>query len=488
MKKILLTLIAFCTLGIGSLWAQGWEVLNSGTSYILFDISFSKGQNEIGYAAGMQYTYDAEGVVIKTTDGGDTWTEVMGGAGTNGIEAVCFVTPDKGFIAGWNDYFAKTTDGGSTWTEINVGSDNWYFRDIEFWDEDHGITFANHNSSGIAIYYTSDGGNFWVLSSGVDHNIQDISYADANTLYAVGGNECISKSTDGGINWTQIHSGTNNRYFMGVDFNGDFGVVGGEDGKIFYTSDAGDNWNNYATGYHNFSGVHVFNADSSYIGGTDADIYKTTNGGSSWELEDNGTESSHIYKVKFTTNNTGFICGSQGMLKRKTAPIVLTADFIADFTDICTWQAVNFTDLSEGDIDNWEWYFEGGNPETSNEQNPTVFFTTPGVYDVSLTIYNDTEQASISKENYITSEICTDLPSVYIEQISIAPNPARNLITITGLNNEKTNIKLFDLTGKLIFEKQIQENQFDVSEIENGVYLMSIETGGMIKQEKIIIK
>ncbi len=487
MNKILFTLIAFCTLGIGSLWAQGWEVLNSGTDYILFDISFSKGQNEIGYAAGMQYTYNAEGVVIKTTDGGDTWTEIMGGPGTNGIEAVCFVTPDKGFIAGWNDYFAKTTDGGATWTEINVGSDNWYFMDIEFWDEDHGIAFANHNSSGIAIYYTSDGGDFWMLSSGVGHNVQDIAYADANTLYAVGGNECISKSTDGGVNWTQIYSGTNNRYFMGVDFNSDFGVVGGEDGKIFYTSDAGDNWDNFATGYHNFSGVYVFNADSSYIGGTDADIYKTTNGGSSWEVEDNGSESSHIYKIKFTTNNTGFLCGSQGMLKRKASPLLI-ADFEADVVEFCNWEPVHFTDLSVGNINAWEWYFEGGSPETSSNQNPTVFFTAPGTYDVSLTVYGGTQQASITKEDYITSYICPGLQLLNIEQISISPNPARNLITITGLNNEKANIKLFDLTGKLIFEKQIQENQFDVSEIENGVYLISIETGGMVKQEKIIIE
>ena len=45
-------------------------------------------------------------VVIKTTDGGDTWTEVMGGAETNGVEAVCFITLDKGFIVGWNNFFA----------------------------------------------------------------------------------------------------------------------------------------------------------------------------------------------------------------------------------------------------------------------------------------------------------------------------------------------------------------------------------------------
>ncbi|NOR87467.1 MAG: T9SS type A sorting domain-containing protein [Bacteroidales bacterium] len=488
MKKLLITLIALYTLGLGNLFAQNWETLESGTSYILFDISFAKGQNDIGYAAGMQYTYDAEGVVIKTTDSGDNWTQIMGGAGTNGIEAVCFTTNETGFIAGW-DYFAKTTNGGGSWTEISVGNDNWYFMDIEFWDEENGVALSVLNSGVAAIYVTSNGGDTWSTSFGINHNVQDLAYADANTLYAIGGDEKISKSTNGGNSWTEIYSGVFQYYFMGVDFNGDFGVVGGEDGKIMHTSDGGENWSTYATGYHNFQGVHVFNADSTYIGGTDADVYKTTDGGASWQSEDNGPESSHIYKIKATANNTTFLCGSQGMLKRKVAPPpLLTADFEADGLEICNWMSVYFTDLSEGNIESWEWYFEGGAPETSTEQNPMVFFTTPGTYDVSLTVSNGSQQASITKEDYITSYYCPGLPSIDMKQVFVSPNPVKNTINISGLNGEKAMIKLLDLSGKLILEKQIQGNQLDVSKIKSGVYLLNIEIDGIEKREKVIIE
>lgn len=487
MKKLSIKTLLFFFLISGTSFAQNWETLDSGTDYILFDISFPKGQSEIGYAAGMQYTWDAEGIVIKTTNGGDTWNQILGGTGTNGIETICFINADTGFIAGWNNYFAKTTNGGESWTQITVGSNNWYFMDIEFWDENNGIAFANLSSGGIGVYITNNGGNTWTTSLGVEQNVQDIAYADVNTLYAVGGDEKISKSTNGGMSWTQIYSGTNNRYFMGVDFNGNFGVIGGEDGKIIHTTDGGDNWNTYATGYHNFQGVHVFNSDSAYIAGTDADIYKTTNYGDTWEVEDNGPESSHIYKVKFTTDHTGFICGSQGLIKRKVAPeIILAADFEADAIETCNWMPVHFTDLSTGNIENWAWDF--GVAGTSTEQNPNITFSTPGVYDITLTVYGDGQESSITKEAYITSYICPGFAEINDGQTHISPNPTNGLIHISGLKEEKTQVQLFDISGKLILNTLLSEsdNQWDVSSIKAGIYFLEIE--GFEKKEKLIIE
>jgi photosystem II stability/assembly factor-like uncharacterized protein len=405
----------------------------------------------VGYAAGMQYTYDAEGVVIKTTDGGDTWTTVLSGVNQDGIEAICFTSPDTGFIAGWNNYFAKTTDGGATWIGMNVGSDIWFFQDMEFWDARHGAVVSNLNSENSAVYITSNGGQSWTSSLGINQNIQDLAYADATTLYIVGANEKVSKSTNGGSFWTEIYSGSPGKFLIGVDFNKDFGVAGGEDGEILFTTDGGETWDDFATGYHNFQGVHVFDADSAYIGGTDEDVYKTTNWGNSWVVEDNGSGDSHIYKIKFTENNTGFLCGSQGMIKRKIAPpIVLQADFTADKTQICNWEQVHFSDLSTGEIDSWQWYFEGGSPETSSEQNPSVFFTQPGLYDVSLTINTGTMQSTVVKENYIQSEICPATNHLNPQTFSVMPNPAQDMLNITLKESQKAIIQIFEISGKLV--------------------------------------
>jgi len=61
MKKTVISTIAILLLFVGNISAQGgWNTLPTGTSFILFDISFPPGQSETGYSAGMQYTYNAE--------------------------------------------------------------------------------------------------------------------------------------------------------------------------------------------------------------------------------------------------------------------------------------------------------------------------------------------------------------------------------------------------------------------------------------------
>ncbi len=396
MKKNTIQLIFLFIMVGANLNAQNWASLDSGTGFILFDISFAPGQSEIGFAGGMQYTYDADGIVIKTEDGGDTWTQILPNAGTmDGIEAVSFPATDIGYIAGWNNYIAKTIDGGETWNELNVGSEVWFFQDLEFLDENNGVAVGY----GGEIYVTENGGASWTSATGINQGIEDIAYASSSILYAVGGDEKISKSIDGGYTWTEIYTGTFQRYFMGVDFEGDFGVVGGEDGKIMSTQNGGDSWSTFATGYHNFQGVQVIDDQIAYIGGTDEDIYKTTNGGDTWEIEHNGVGDAHIYKVKFTTSGIGFACGSQGLLLRKTPSFV--ADFYADHTDICAGDTVHFYDNSSETATSWEWIFEGGDPETSTEENPVVVYDVPGYFDVQLTIGDGSQAAEILKEDYI---------------------------------------------------------------------------------------
>jgi PKD repeat protein len=52
----------------------------------------------------------------------------------------------------------------------------------------------------------------------------------------------------------------------------------------------------------------------------------------------------------------------------------------------CQSQAVNFTDLSTGNITGWSWIFPGGTPASSTLQNPSVTWSLPGSKSVKLTI------------------------------------------------------------------------------------------------------
>jgi photosystem II stability/assembly factor-like uncharacterized protein len=403
MRKIQLTLISLLLFMSVQSFAQSWSYVNStGTTFILYGMSFPPGQSTIGYACGMQYTYDADGVIVKTVDGGDNWTQIWPVSGAiDGLQGIWFTSNLVGFACGWNNYFIKTTDGGATWTPITVGTGVWYYRDVEFWDSNNGIAVAVMNNSGDqAAFVTSNGGNTWTPSTSglATADVMGISYASQNTVYAVGQSANVYKSTDGGHNWTV--SSTLSAMLFGVDFaSTDFGVVGGEE-KMFATSNGGSSWTTYTTGYENFYGSLALPDGTGYIGGTDENIYKTTNFGESWAIDNNGAGSSTLYRIRKTADGTLFACGSQGKILKYVPP--LEADFTADPTTVCTGSQVNFYDNSTGPVVSWSWAFEGGTPSTSTDENPVVTYNTPGTYDVQLTITSGSSNNTEIKADFIS--------------------------------------------------------------------------------------
>jgi len=84
-------------------------------------------------------------------------------------------------------------------------------------------------------------------------------------------------------------------------------------------------------------------------------------------------------------------------------------------------------------------------------------------------------------ETYISNVGIVD----YKDDILIYPNPANNIVTISG--TDIANVKIFNSMGQLILTKH-NTNSIDVSELTNGIYILSIELSiGHIIQKKIII-
>ncbi|WMX15304.1 PKD domain-containing protein [Aureispira sp. CCB-E] len=82
----------------------------------------------------------------------------------------------------------------------------------------------------------------------------------------------------------------------------------------------------------------------------------------------------------------------------------ITTDFNANFIEICAPDVVQFTDnsTSTNTIIQWEWKSNG--ITFSNLQNPSLFFNTPGSYDICLiTTDNLGNIDSLCQNNYITA-------------------------------------------------------------------------------------
>jgi len=73
-----------------------------------------------------------------------------------------------------------------------------------------------------------------------------------------------------------------------------------------------------------------------------------------------------------------------------------------------------------------------------------------------------------------------------IDGISIYPNPVINKLLITVPKNSTIqNIKIFDISGKKLIEKE-KDTELDLSQLPNGIYLLEVKTEKGIFTEKLI--
>ena len=306
--------------------AQVWEYKDSGTDFILLDLSIPPGQDQIAYAAGSQYTVDSEGIIIKTVDGGETWETIYPLSGTvHSFTRIEFVSPLKGFVVGWGNTFMMTEDGGATWVDIAAGTDIYYYSGLNFYDENNGFAMGLNLSNGLDSYITNDGGITWNLGTNTTNMAEFASaYADEDTLFTVGKDQVISKSEDGGENWSVINTGIQGFYNFEVYFKDLVnGIVSSEDGTLLTTHDSGLTWDSFSTGYHNFYGLNYV-GDQLFAAGTDEDVFQSFNNGNTWNLIFSGPPIATFYAIEFFSNGDALICGSQGTMLKASALILNT--------------------------------------------------------------------------------------------------------------------------------------------------------------------
>ncbi|MEY3052107.1 MAG: hypothetical protein RLY31_1892, partial [Bacteroidota bacterium] len=106
-----------------------------------------------------------------------------------------------------------------------------------------------------------------------------------------------------------------------------------------------------------------------------------------------------FYNVTLTASNQ---CG--GTPTTLVLPVFTppTAAFVASPLAGCAGMTVSFTSVSSPNTTGWLWSFPGGTPASSAQENPVVTYTTPGVYNVTLTVSNPAGSNSATQSNYIT--------------------------------------------------------------------------------------
>ena len=277
----------------------------------VFDAAVSTTDPEI-VLAGLAPDGSIGGTLYRSSDGGNTWSEVSALDGTSVFDIE--FAPDGTAYLGTQASIWKSTDDGLSWEvlDLGIGLNDQVF-DVALDPSDPSTLWAAIADAFGAqpenVIRSTDGGATWLdrtppLAAPISGQGIAVDPGDSNTVIAVfggafGGGE-VWVSTDGGDSWSDRSAGLPDNPMQAVVYDGTRLLVGGgqafgsEFVGLYESTDLGMTW----TPLHDNTwpvlivySIAVDPSDSQTIlVATDGSgVHRTTDGGATWEISVGGT-------------------------------------------------------------------------------------------------------------------------------------------------------------------------------------------------------
>jgi photosystem II stability/assembly factor-like uncharacterized protein len=280
----------------------------------------------------LYYIGSAGGGVWKSANSGQTWSPVFDKEDVSAIGAVTIDPTDNSTVwvgtgeenprndVTYGDGVYKTTDGGDTWTNMGLAPTKQISRIIvDPRNHNHVIVGALgdlfNDSADRGVYVTNDGGKTWAktLYVGPESGVSDMAIDPQNpnvvyagiwqfqrrpwTFLSGGDADGLYRSTDGGANWTKLTghglpTDTTGRIGLAVaPSNGNrvYALIESKQGILWRSDDGGDNWtmtsNNTLVDQRPFYFTHI-GVDSKHpdiVYGVSEALSKSTDGGKTFK-------------------------------------------------------------------------------------------------------------------------------------------------------------------------------------------------------------
>ncbi len=510
-------------------WGQ-WVVRPTGSTENLYGVS----------ARGLQgaTVVGANATILYTEDDGFDWGPQEGEPGVD-YNAVSFPDHSMGLIAGTSGTILVTGNAGDDWFTIETGWMHPYFAAHQLTPEVGAVAGINSVFQPIVVT-TNDG---WELhdtyvfypvhgGSNQEGTIRGLYFRDMMTGFAAiaifDGHGAICKTETGGGSWETVYWGDNALY--AIDFaNADTGSAVGANGAIVHTWDGGENWNDRDSptnetlnGVSYGSARHVWAVG---MGGTI--VHSAMAGETEWETQDSpvGVD---LYAVSMLNADTGYVAGDNGVvlytangggasanqppgefwrempvdgqyLHMSQVPVNLswTASVDPDEDPIVYLLRVWISDTTL-------WH---DTTFTTTLLNRSINFPMPSldslIYDVYWTVQATDGEDSVFAANgqghfFVWMDVGADnQPSLPREfSLSAYPNPFNPTTTLSlslPVSSEAV-LRVFDVTGRLVTETRLgrleggsHEIAFDGSALPSGVYLATFETPTARVTQKLVL-
>ncbi|MES2862744.1 MAG: T9SS type A sorting domain-containing protein [Bacteroidota bacterium] len=160
--------------------------------------------------------------IIKSTDSGNTWQFIDMSAYADALVDINFIDEHIGFASGGNasgGVILKTIDGGATWTQLlNTSTNGDYVWKLQVLNSNNNVLFGSIESATPNIGRLAksiDGGQTWTLHNAPENMIQAVGFLDENHGWMGGHTTGFYETFDGGASWTNTGIGSNlNRIFF----------------------------------------------------------------------------------------------------------------------------------------------------------------------------------------------------------------------------------------------------------------------------------
>lgn len=297
------------------------------------------------------------GTIVKTTDGGLTWTSIYTTT-TSAVQAVGGTSAQTVHAVLANGGVMKSTDGGTTWSTPVAGTVSSFMYAISFIDSDTGFIAGSQG----AISKTTNAGATWTALTPLqtDWAYFQVKVVSPTEIYLVGDPTFLHKSTNFGATWsslpiTPVSGPASTFIWYSLDKQGSVMTLAGDYGIIAKSTNGGTSWTS-----DNFLLTTQIMFDIQAVPGTNTvlavgrqytsmarQVLRSTNRGDSWIAIDVPVVTD-LQAISMVNSTVGYACGTNSQVVKTTNAGLTWTPVTRPHVNNYTLQAIEFVDANTG--------------------------------------------------------------------------------------------------------------------------------------------